>query len=49
MFPFALRREILLLLAVKAALLTALYLLFFAHPTSPTPAAIGAHLTGISP
>ncbi len=32
MFPAALRREIIILLLVKAALLTALYVLFFSHP-----------------
>ena len=47
MFSFALRRDILILLALKALLLTALYFLFFAHPSEPTPAMIGAHLTGM--
>jgi hypothetical protein len=46
MFPFALRRDILILLAVKAALLTALYFLFFSHPMEPSRAAISAHLMG---
>ena len=46
MFSFALRREILALLAIKAVLLTALYFLFFSHPSEPTPAMVGTHLTG---
>jgi uncharacterized protein involved in cysteine biosynthesis len=31
MFPTALRREIIILLLIKAVLLTALYVLFFSH------------------
>jgi hypothetical protein len=39
MFPAALRREIIVLLAVKAALLVALYGLFFSpsHRMAPAP------------
>ena len=46
MFPTALRREIVALLLVKAALLTALYFLFFspAHRIDPAPRAIQSHL-----
>ena len=48
MFPSLLRREILLLLAVKAALLLRLYVLFFspAHHVTVTPERLRAHLTG---
>lgn len=46
MFPLGLRREILAWLAVKAVLLTGLYLLFFAHPSEPTPPSIRSHLLG---
>ena len=46
MFPYVLRREIIGLLLAKAALLTALYFLFFspAHRIDPTPHRIQAHL-----
>ena len=48
MFPSLLRREILLLLAVKAALLLLLYALFFspAHRVTMTPERLRTHLTG---
>ncbi len=50
MFPNTLRREILLLIAVKAALLLALYFLFFspAHRPTLTPDRLSAHLLGRS-
>ncbi len=46
MFPVALRREIAILLIVKAALLTTLYLLFFSpsHRVDVTPARVETHL-----
>jgi hypothetical protein len=46
MFPAILRREIIGLLLVKAALLTTLYFLFFspAHRIDPTPRLIQSHL-----
>jgi len=45
MFPRVLRLEIIALLAAKAALLAALYFLFFApHGPEPDPAALRAHL-----
>jgi len=46
MFPVPLRREIIGLLILKAALLTALYFLFFspAHRIDPTPGLIRSHL-----
>lgn len=37
MFPNALRREVVVLLLVKAALLIAIYQFFFAPYTSPEP------------
>jgi len=48
MFPIGLRREILVLIAIKAALLTFLYFLFFspAHRTEPTPDSLRAHIVG---
>ncbi|MDB5734955.1 MAG: hypothetical protein JWN16_1592 [Alphaproteobacteria bacterium] len=48
MFPSLLRREIIILLAAKAALLTLLYVLFFspAHRDPVTPERLRAHLTG---
>ncbi len=51
MFPKILRREILLLLAGKALILTILYLLFFssAHQSSPDTALLQAHLLRSSP
>jgi hypothetical protein len=47
-FPNLLRREILILLAAKAALLTLLYFLFFApsHQTVVTPDRLRAHVMG---
>jgi hypothetical protein len=46
MFPRMLRREVLLLLAGKAALLLALYLLFFspAHRPTLTPERLQSHI-----
>ncbi|HUJ02730.1 MAG TPA: hypothetical protein VLW75_03765 [Rhizomicrobium sp.] len=46
MFPIALRREIIVLLLVKAALLTALYAFFFSpsHRIEPTLARMQSHL-----
>ncbi len=46
MFPTILRREIILLLLAKAALLTLLYVLFFspAHRIPVTPESLRAHL-----
>jgi len=46
MFPKALRRDVVMLLLVKAALLIAIYQLFFAPYTSPEPngSAMLAHL-----
>lgn len=46
MFPAALRRDILVLLAVKAVILTALYLLFFSPSHQPPPADALSHITG---
>ncbi|HEU4549034.1 MAG TPA: hypothetical protein VFS01_05010 [Rhizomicrobium sp.] len=48
MFPAHLRREIIILLAVKAAALTLLYFLFFSpsHRAPPVPA--DTHILGIS-
>jgi hypothetical protein len=48
MFPNLLRREIIILLLAKAALLTLLYVLFFspAHRVPVTPERLRAHLTG---
>ena len=46
MFPQGLRREILILLAVKAALLTLLYVLFFSPAHRPAPASLQSHLLG---
>jgi hypothetical protein len=48
MFPIVLRRDILILLAVKAALLTLLYFLFFspAHRIPVSPDGLRAHLVG---
>ena len=47
MFPKMLRREIVVLLCIKALVLTAIYFAFFAPMTPPEPdkAAIMAHLT----
>jgi hypothetical protein len=47
MFPGALRREILVLLAIKAVLLTVLYVLFFspAHRIASAPG-MAAHILG---
>jgi len=46
MFPAVLRREIIGLLIAKAALLSALYFLFFspAHRIDPAPGLIQSHL-----
>ena len=46
MFPRVLRREVLLLLAGKAVLLLALYLLFFspAHRLTLTPERLQSHI-----
>jgi hypothetical protein len=48
MFPKLLRRDILLLLAAKAAVLTLIYFTFIAPATTPEPnrAAMQAHLLG---
>jgi hypothetical protein len=47
MFPIVLRREIIILLAAKAALLSLLYFLFFAPShQAVTPDALRAHLAG---
>ena len=48
MFPTVLRREIIILLAAKAALLTFLYFLFFApsHRSVVTPEKLRAHVMG---
>jgi len=47
MFPPVLRREILILLCLKAALLVALYLLFFSpsHQTTVTSSALRMRIT----
>jgi hypothetical protein len=46
MFPVILRREIIILLVIKAALLTALYVLFFspAHRVEPTTQILQSHI-----
>jgi hypothetical protein len=46
MFPRVLRREVLFLLAAKAALLLGLYLLFFspAHRPTVTPERLQSHI-----
>jgi hypothetical protein len=48
MFPFLLRRDIVILLAAKAALLTLLYFLFFSptHRLTVTPEVLRAHIMG---
>ena len=48
MFPIVLRREVIILLAVKAALLTLLYFLFFspAHRIEPSPEDLRTHIMG---
>ena len=48
MFPSLLRREIIILLLAKAALLTLLYAFFFspAHRVTVTPERLRAHITG---
>jgi hypothetical protein len=48
MFPTLVRREIIVLLLAKAALLTLLYVLFFspAHHVPVTPESLRAHLIG---
>ena len=48
MFPIVLRREIIILLAAKAGLLTLLYFLFFApsHQAAVTPDVLRAHVMG---
>ncbi|MCP5410606.1 MAG: hypothetical protein H6924_00375 [Alphaproteobacteria bacterium] len=46
MFPAHLRREIILLLAVKAAALTLLYFLFFSPAHHPQTLPIITHLLG---
>jgi len=48
MFPIVLRREILLLIALKAAVLTLLYVLFFspAHRLEASPQTLRTHLMG---
>jgi hypothetical protein len=45
MFPHGLRREVILLLCLKAAALTLLYFLFFSHKPAVTPAAVQQQLT----
>ena len=46
MFSFQLRRDIILLILIKAMLLMSLYFLFFSHAQEPSPAMISSHLTG---
>jgi hypothetical protein len=48
MFPGALRREIVILLSLKAVALVVLYLLFFApaHQFKPTAGQLGSHILG---
>ena len=46
MFPIVLRREIIILLAAKAALLTLLYFVFFSHRPAVTPDVLRAHVMG---
>ncbi|HEY0265498.1 MAG TPA: hypothetical protein VGC16_02025 [Rhizomicrobium sp.] len=46
MFPIALRRHIILLLAAKAVLLVALYMLFFSPAHRPAPSLIQSHILG---
>jgi hypothetical protein len=48
MFPPSLRRDVVVLLCVKAAALVLIYALFFAPVTKPEPggAAMRAHLLG---
>ena len=48
MFPIILRREVVILLAVKTVLLTLLYVLFFspAHRTEASPESLRAHIIG---
>lgn len=46
MFPAVLRREVIILLTIKTALLTALYVLFFspAHRVEPTAQILQSHI-----
>lgn len=48
MFPIILRREVIILLAVKAVLLALIYFLFFspAHRVDVTPGQLREHLVG---
>jgi hypothetical protein len=48
MFPAVLRREVIVLLVAKAALLMLLYVLFFSpgHRVTVTPESLRTHLTG---
>ncbi len=48
MFPKAIRRDVIVLLCLKAAALTLIYFLFIAPATRPEPKAdaVAAHLTG---
>ena len=49
MFPILLRREVVILLGLKAALLTLLYLLFFspAHRTEVSLESLRTHVIGL--
>jgi len=51
MFPSILRRDILILICVKAALLAVLYVLFFSpsHRIDVTPSTLRTHLTDSQP
>jgi hypothetical protein len=49
MFPVILRRDILILLAVKAGLLLLLYLLFFSPAHRPPDVSMRDHILGDAP
>ena len=45
MFSRAIRRDVIMLLCLKAVVLTVLYFLFFSHKPAVTPAAVQRQLT----
>ena len=45
MFSRAIRRDVIMLLCLKAVVLTVLYVLFFSHKPAVTPAAVQQQLT----
>jgi hypothetical protein len=45
MFSRAIRRDVILLLCLKAFVLAVLFVLFFRHPAAVTPAAVRQQLT----